>query len=190
MKSPHLTPQYMRDNKARNRAKWAARGLRCVHEIYVHPQDFPAVARYIDAMNARRFPNPDKRPPRLIQPQRPRGAVTVKEAAERLSVDEGTVRQRIYRGALKRLPVRGLHRAHYLTEASVRREERALAGFTTRQAAAYLSSHGYRVRAERMHKWRFAGKGPTFHVHMRSVRYTRAALNTWLGLMKHNSRKR
>jgi hypothetical protein len=168
-----------RIQKRGQRAYWKSKGFRRLSEAWVHPVDFPSVAAYIDKKNRERVQE-GRRPPRLAQPDRPRGGVTIYEAAKRLNRPAATIMRWLTEGRLKRLPKFG--RISYIPEACVKAAELAFLGLDTRGAARYLTARGLPVMPRTLMNWRTRGsRGPRYiSTSTHAVRYSWDDLDLWL----------
>lgn len=115
----------MRVNKQQQRTRFKKNGWRRLSDVYVHPEDYAPIARYINTRNARRFKE-GQRPPRLQQLQRPPDSLTWAEAAAILECHPQHIEYKLGSGRLRYALVPSAGRRRYITRQSVKTERARL----------------------------------------------------------------
>jgi hypothetical protein len=176
----------MRVNKRRQRARFKKNGWKRLSDVYVHPDDHAAIARYINTKNARRFKE-GQRPPILQHLSRPRDSFTWAEAGAILECHPNSVASKLGSGRLRHALVPMAGRRRYITGKSVRAERARLTKINDQlrgsliaaEAVSYLAQAG--VKVTRIALWRLRQKrrGPKVIKVENITRFDPAELDKW-----------
>lgn len=183
---PNSSLEYMRVNKRQQRARFKKNGWKRLSDVYIHPDDHPAIARYIDVKNARRFKE-EQRPPKLQQLPRPTDSFTWAEAGALLECHPNDVGSKLNGGRLRHALVPSKGRRRYITGESLRAERARLTlindqlrgSLTAAEAVSYLAQVGMKVTRVALWRLRQKGRGPKVIKVENITRYDPAELDQW-----------